>query len=191
MREIKLRNWQTQAIEKCINWLTIVKESKHFVINAAPGSGKTICASVIASKLIQSGEIERVIVIAPRSEVVRQWGQEFEFVTARHMSKVTGADDDIGNSDYDLCATWQAIENLSDGLREVCNKSKTLVICDEHHHCCSFCCLGQRSRRCLLETQNMFLYLLAHQFVLMVKKQFGWLMIVREKLISLLKECLP
>jgi hypothetical protein len=91
MSEIMLRDWQGKAIAKALKWLTETKIDRHFLINAAPGSGKTICASVIAKRLIETDEIDRVIVIAPRAEVVKQWGDEFRFVTGRHMTKVTGA----------------------------------------------------------------------------------------------------
>ena len=50
------------------------------------------------------------------------------------MSRITGADIDIQNYGVDLCATWSAISNLQDGFQKVCNASRTLVICDEHHH---------------------------------------------------------
>jgi superfamily II DNA or RNA helicase len=121
MAEIKLRNWQNNAIQKSLDWYK--NNNKNFILNAAPGSGKTICASVIASRLLKMGEIERVIVIAPRTEVVRQWGEEFEFVTGRHMSKVTGSDLEIHDYGVDLCATWHAIENLSKEFKKVCDES--------------------------------------------------------------------
>lgn len=134
MTEINLRPWQSEAITKALSWLVKEKADRHFLINAAPGSGKTICASVIALKLIELGEVDRVIVIAPRSEVVRQWSEEFKIVTGRHMTKVTGADVEIEDYGVDLCATWGAIQGLLDGFQQVCKTSKTLVICDEHHH---------------------------------------------------------
>ena len=81
-----------EAHNKCLDWFAADPVHKHFVINAAPGAGKTVCASIIAKSLIEKGDIDRVIVIAPRSEVVRQWGEEFFLVTGRHMTKVTGAD---------------------------------------------------------------------------------------------------
>lgn len=134
MSEITLRAWQAEATAKALNWLVETKGDRHFLINAAPGAGKTICASVIALKLIDLDEIERVIVIAPRSEVVKQWGEEFKFVTDRHMTKVTGSETKIEDYGVDLCATWAAIQGLLDGFQQVCKTSKTLVICDEHHH---------------------------------------------------------
>ena len=95
MSNIKLHPWQAKAVKKSLHWYTNIKTDNRFLINAAPGSGKTICASVIAEKLIAMGEIDRVIVIAPLNEVVRQWSEEFKFITNRHMSKVTGSDSNI------------------------------------------------------------------------------------------------
>ncbi|MDG1004158.1 MAG: DEAD/DEAH box helicase family protein, partial [Emcibacteraceae bacterium] len=106
----------------------------HFLINAAPGAGKTIASCVIASELIDKKEIDRVIVIAPRSEVVNQWSDDFRMVTGRHMAKVTAADGDIASMSLDVCATWSAIQGLLPEFQGVCRSSNTLVICDEHHH---------------------------------------------------------
>ena len=52
--------------------LVLKEKDKHFLTNAAPACGKTIYASYTAAKLIESGEIDRVIVIAPTKEVVRK-----------------------------------------------------------------------------------------------------------------------
>ena len=60
-------------------------------------------------------------------------GNDFEFVTGRHMMKVTSSDDIDGYGE-DLCATWAAIQNLQEAFHSVCSSSRTLVICDEHHH---------------------------------------------------------
>lgn len=133
MPEIKLREWQAECTSKALDWLRSTNKQP-FLVNAAPGAGKTICASVIAKELIESNEVERVIVIAPRREVVRQWAKEFKFVTGRPMVKVTGADDQIEDLGVDVCATWHAVKSLLDAFQAVCCSAKTLVICDEHHH---------------------------------------------------------
>ena len=75
-----------------------------------------------------------MIVIAPQSEIVNQWGSDFEIVTDRYMSKVTTADGDIKNLGVDVCATWSAVKGLQDGFQAIYNSKRTLVICDEHHH---------------------------------------------------------
>jgi len=131
---IKLRPWQEEATTKAINWLLKDRKDKHFLLNAAPGAGKTIAACTIARELFDRDEIDRVIVIAPRSEVVNQWSKDFNIVTQRPMSKVTGVDGNIDYLGIDVCATWSAIQGLASGFHDLCNKNRTLVICDEHHH---------------------------------------------------------
>ncbi len=126
-----LRPWQDLAIKKSLDWFINIKKDKRFLINAAPGSGKTICASHIAKNLIDLKKIERVIVIAPRSEIVKQWIEEFKTVTGRSMLKVTNLDEDLG---LDICSTWNSVKNNLELFQNICNNFKTLIICDEHHH---------------------------------------------------------
>lgn len=145
MTQINLRPWQAQAIKQALVWLVETKTDRHFLINAAPGAGKTICASVIAAQLMEKDEIDRVIVIAPRSEVVRQWADEFKIVTGRSMTKVTGAHGEIEDYGTDLCATWSAVQGLQDGFQKVCRTSRTLVICDEHHHAAVEAAWGEKA----------------------------------------------
>lgn len=128
---VQLRPWQQQALDKSIRWLVDDGSDKHFLINAAPGAGKTIAACSIAKKLIDEGYIDRVVVIAPRTEVVKQWARDFHIVTGRFMSKVTGLDADLGT---DLCATWAAVQSLQDAMHALCADQRVLLICDEHHH---------------------------------------------------------
>jgi superfamily II DNA or RNA helicase len=131
---IKLRPWQERALQQSLDWLLEKKTDRHFLINAAPGSGKTIAACAIANALLARDVIDRIIVIAPRSEVVNQWAQDFSSVVQRTMLKVTSADGDIAALDVDVCATWAAIQGLSNEFKKLCTSQRTLVICDEHHH---------------------------------------------------------
>lgn len=131
---IRLRPWQQLALDKALAWLVDDRSDRHFLINAAPGSGKTLGSCAIAQALIERGEIDRVIVIAPRNEVVSQWSDDFLRVTGRFMSKVTARDGDIGALGTDVCATWSAVQGLQDALQAVCRSTRVLLICDEHHH---------------------------------------------------------
>jgi len=129
-----LRPWQAEALIKARNWLLVERSDRHFLINAAPGAGKTLASCAIAKMLLDEGEIDRVIVIAPRTEVVNQWAGDFKLFTGRHILKVTGAQSSIDELDMDVCATWHAIQGLLDGFQAICKNNKVLVICDEHHH---------------------------------------------------------
>jgi superfamily II DNA or RNA helicase len=128
--DIKLRDWQIDASKKCLNWYFKNNDNK-FVINAAPGTGKTICSISIVNELIKQDQIDRVIVIAPQSTVVKQWASKYKELTGRWMQKTTDLTDDKG---IDICCTWASVKNLLDGFQKICNEKRTLVICDEHHH---------------------------------------------------------
>jgi len=129
---IKLRPWQRAALEKALDWLVNRREDRCFLINVAPGAGKTVAACALAQSLFERDEIDRVIVIAPRAEVVDQWAADYKKITGREMTKLTPTDSDAYG--MDICATWSAIKGLMEALQAVCRKNRVLVICDEHHH---------------------------------------------------------
>ena len=130
----KLRPWQQSALAKALQWLIETRQDHRFLINAAPGAGKTLVSCALAQILLERNEIDRVIVIAPRAEVVNQWADDFRRVTGRYMSKVTARDGDIHGLGLDVCATWAAIQGLQEALQALCRAARVLVICDEHHH---------------------------------------------------------
>ena len=47
----KLRPWQQQALVKALRWLQEDRQDRRFLINAAPGAGKTALAEHIARTL--------------------------------------------------------------------------------------------------------------------------------------------
>ena len=131
---VQLRPWQSEALAKALQWLLVERSDRHFLINAAPAAGKTLAACAIAQAMIERDEIDRVIVIAPRTEVVNQWAVDFQRVTGRFMSKVTASEGDVQQLDVDVCATWAAVKSLTEAFRAICQSKRVLVICDEHHH---------------------------------------------------------
>ena len=146
MTTIQLRPWQAQAITKSKKWLLEKNTSNRFVINAAPGSGKTICALVIAKELLENDQIDRVIVIAPSNEVVKQWAADAESVTSMKMMKVTGSDiSTLIDYGTNYCATWQSLNSMLDAFHAVCTKYRTLIICDEQHHASSEASWGKNA----------------------------------------------
>ena len=128
-----LRPWQSECLVKARDWF-IEREKDLFLINAAPGAGKTIAACAIAASLIDDGLVDRVIVVAPRSEVVSQWAADFERITGRFMDKITPADSTLATLGHDLCVTWSALQGLEETWKRVCSDESVLLICDEHHH---------------------------------------------------------
>ncbi len=150
---LKLRPWQVEAHRKAMKWLVQDKKDRHFLINAAPGAGKTLAACAIAKTLLDTEEIDRVVVIAPRTQVVSQWAEDFVRVTGRHMGKVTARDGEISSLGMDVCATWSAIQGLLPELQAVCRNSKVLVICDEHHHAAVEAAWGESAGGAFLDSK--------------------------------------
>ena len=130
---IKLRNWQQAAIEKCLKHFAEGQHNK-FLINAAPAAGKTKAACVIAKKLFEAGEIERVVVLAPQTSVTAQWASDYKLIVGREMESVSGSAEDIQALDSDFCKTWQALSGLLEVIQALCLNEKVLVITDEMHH---------------------------------------------------------
>ena len=109
---LKLRPWQEECLLKCNNWFNKPDSDKHFVINAAPGAGKTIAACAIAKHLFENNKIDNVIIIAPRNEVIMQWKMDFNQITGREMLKVTGSSQSLESMGLDICATWSAMKDI-------------------------------------------------------------------------------
>ncbi|MCB4435548.1 DEAD/DEAH box helicase family protein [Alteromonas sp. McT4-15] len=129
----KLRQWQQSCVAKALDYL-LLQDGREFLISAAPASGKTTAAIEIAVPLMERGEIETVIVIAPKTDVVNDWATDFQSRTGQTMTKITGIDKDVLSWGTHFCTTWSSIQNLSDEMREICRTKKVLLIADEQHH---------------------------------------------------------
>ncbi len=130
--ELKLRQWQSEAKQKALDWFK--KGQKSFLIEAAPGAGKTIASIALAQSLIKEKLIERVIVAAPTIQVVNQWSRDFQSILGRPMMRVTSSETGVEGYGHDLCFTWQSSEGLIPALQQICLNSSTLLIGDELHH---------------------------------------------------------
>ena len=131
----KARAWQLEAVSAAIKHYE--SGDKHFAFNAAPGAGKTKAAIMMAEHLFEQNKIDRVIVIAPRKEVVKQWSKEFLQMTGRKMMKITGASAaelDVEEMEENIASTWAGVSGLADVVQAICENYRVLVIADEVHH---------------------------------------------------------
>ena len=114
-----LRPWQQTCLEKALEWFR--EKNRLFMVGAAPGSGKTTCAVVIANELIKNKEIDCVIAVAPRRTVVNQWAADFQLICGRPMLKITGHDEDLSTmGGMDFAVTWSAIHDASPAFYKIC-----------------------------------------------------------------------
>lgn len=151
----KMRDWQKEALDKSLKAYS--NHNRNFAIDAAPGAGKTKAAIFIAMALVEKGVIDRVIVIAPKREIVRQWAKDFKKITGRTMMKITGKNYrgiDPADMEEDICLTWQAVSGLKDALQEICEHHRVFVVGDEVHHAALGAVWGDGTDKSLLKAKH-------------------------------------
>ena len=130
---LTLRPWQIECKTKALDWFN--NGNRTFLMNVAPGGGKTKASCVIAKELLAMGEIDCVVAIAPRRAVVQQWAEDFQTICGRTMVPITGNDEDLAAyGGVDFAITWSALGNASAAIYRMCQNKRVLAICDEHHH---------------------------------------------------------
>lgn len=128
---LTLRPWQTECAVKADLWFK--EGNRTFLMNVAPGGGKTKASCVIAKNLIDQGEIDCVVAIAPRKTVVQQWAVDFQDICGRTMLPITG-NNDLNIPGIDFAITWNSLNDASAAFYQICQNKRVLAVCDEHHH---------------------------------------------------------
>lgn len=123
-----LRQWQAEALAK------FLRRSDDFLCVATPGAGKTRLALAAADRLLERGEVGRVLVVAPTSHLRRQWAS-----AAHRMGIQLDPTFENGTgvlaADYDGAAvTYSAVYSAPLIYRKLVSGRPTLVILDEVHH---------------------------------------------------------
>jgi superfamily II DNA or RNA helicase len=124
----ELREWQAEALEK------LLRTNKDFLCVATPGAGKTRFALAAAGRLIQRGEVQKLVVVAPTSHMRTQWaraahksGIQLDSKFANHVGAVA--------RDFDgIAVTYQSVASQPQLYRKIATSARTLVILDEVHH---------------------------------------------------------
>lgn len=131
-KSIVLRDWQARARQ---TW--IASDKSNFLVEATPGAGKTIFALRVAWENLNSGIVDRVVIIVPTDHLRVQWGIAAHAVgvdlnyrfTNQHLAGIE-ADDYAG-----IVITYQQVSFNPDIYRAQCRSKRTMVIFDEIHHC--------------------------------------------------------
>ena len=129
---ISLRRWQEQFLTKYD-----ADEKPDFLLVATPGAGKTIASLKVAHTLINSGIVQRVVVVCPTDHLRTQWLHDAARVHIQLNKLQMNWDNQIAlPSDYvGLVTTYAQVAMKADHLRAYTSKFKTLVLLDEIHHC--------------------------------------------------------
>ncbi len=121
-----LRGWQTDVLERMATW-----SSGCFLLNAAPGAGKTRPALELAGGLLKSGAITRVAVVCPTSPLTRQWARA---AGRLGLQLAPDAPDLRPPRDFHgVAVTYARVAGAVAAFMRTCTPG-TLVIADEVHH---------------------------------------------------------
>lgn len=127
---IVLRDWQQTAFQSFIT-----NNETDFLQVATPGAGKTIFGLYIARHLLDTGEVSRVIVVAPQSHLRRQWADDAHKLFGIQLDSRFANQGVLLANDYDgATVTYSSVARNPDLYRKMASDRSTLVIFDEIHH---------------------------------------------------------
>ncbi|CCN63545.1 FOG: GGDEF domain protein [Vibrio nigripulchritudo POn4] len=120
-----LRKWQAHCLEKAMR--KYKKGEYHFFCQATPGSGKTVLAAAIASKLIQDDMVDLILCFSPSLTIADGIKRTF---SKSFKCAFQGGLGSIGQS-----LTYQSIQFLGDEFWQTLLNYRVFVVFDEIHHC--------------------------------------------------------
>ncbi|MBE1513332.1 DEAD/DEAH box helicase [Nesterenkonia halotolerans] len=124
-----LRQWQQEALDRYIQ-----KRHKDFLAVATPGAGKTTFALRVAKLLVESGEVNRIYVVAPTEHLKRQWADAAGRVGLALDPNFKNSDGRHGRQYIGVVVTYAQVANKPALHRNKTEAGRTLVIFDEIHH---------------------------------------------------------
>lgn len=120
-----LREWQVKCQEAYLEY-----NDSNFLVEACPGSGKTVLAIEIAKRKASQGR--KIIVVVPTTALRTQWANKF------HESGISidPAYSSGGFGEFDgIVVTYTAVSANPDIYRVLCGRNDVFAIFDEIHHC--------------------------------------------------------
>lgn len=124
-----LRAWQAAAVEKYLATLP-----RDFLAVATPGAGKTTFALRIATELLTTGRVRRIIVVCPTEHLKSQWADAAARVGIGLDPAFANAQGALGSQFDGLAVTYAQVASRPGLHRVLATERDTLVILDEIHH---------------------------------------------------------
>lgn len=130
--QIELREWQRRAITGYR-----AAACRDFLVVATPGAGKTLLAAAIAREKLDTGDVERVIVVTPTEHLKKQWAgrtglHRLGIDVDPRWESATGA---LPRDMHGVAVTYAQVAMSPPLFRLHTSKARTMVIFDEIHHC--------------------------------------------------------
>jgi superfamily II DNA or RNA helicase len=136
----KLRAWQREAADALA-----AHAGTSFLASATPAAGKTTFGLHVASEMLRSGRVARVVVAGPTTHICRQWA----FAAARHgIDLEPNRPNAEGLEPSDRHGVTITYQTLAAGpqLHARGARRPTLFIADEPHHMGDQAAWGMRAR---------------------------------------------
>lgn len=125
----KLRAWQREALDAYFQ-----AGRRDFLVAATPGAGKTTFALTLAVELLRTGEVDRVIVVAPTEHLKTQWADAAARLHIRLDPRFRNSHSVPSRQYHGVVVTYAQVAAKSSVHRMLTESAKTLVILDEVHH---------------------------------------------------------
>lgn len=126
----RLRAWQVAALEQYQR-----EQPRDFLAVATPGAGKTTFALRVASGLLGTRAVERVIVVAPTEHLKSQWADAAAKVGIQLDPGLGGSSRQGRSREYDgIVVTYAGVATRPYHYEALTRNLRTLVVLDEVHH---------------------------------------------------------
>ena len=124
----QLRAWQQEALDAFL-----AEMPRDFLAVATPGAGKTTFALTLASRLVETKAVQRVIVVVPTEHLKHQWSDAAKRFGLSLDPNFTNSS--AVNAAYDgIVVTYAQVGMHPFKHHAVASARRTLVILDEIHH---------------------------------------------------------
>ena len=130
----ELRKWQADALREFSTWRPR-NQSDGFLVEATPGAGKTRFAIELSRRLLQSGRVERIVVMVPTSVLEDQWHKDFAEAGINVSATWHAADGRLPSDERGCAVTYGEVQFSAQNFRRLIGERPTLLILDEVHHC--------------------------------------------------------
>lgn len=125
---MELRDWQADALSR------LLRNGDDFLAVATPGAGKTTFALTAAEKLIDRGEIGRIIVVVPTAHLRKQWAKAAAEAGIQLDYKFINNNAALAKDFDGTVVTYATVAAKPQLWQKLATDKPTLVILDEIHH---------------------------------------------------------
>lgn len=127
---VALREWQARAFDRYAAGMPA-----RWLVEATPGSGKTVLMLRIAKHHLDAGTAERIVVAVPTDHLRRQFARAAAGVGIQLDDRFKNAERREPRDMDGIVVTYAQLGRAPAVFRRQCSERSTFVMLDEIHHC--------------------------------------------------------